>query len=125
MSDKVPYQEIAQDIGSASVGELAGTFHYHKQHKAQVYAILAIHPALSDTQRDLVIRQRGDHIISHIDSIDTTSIHVVTEKHTFTPQDFQQYKQQIQKALTGEPFVNQVYMDASDQNTVLLPSDSL
>lgn len=78
---------------------MAGTFHYYKDYKAEVYTILSIHPGITETQRQLVIDQRSDHIKSKLDSIDTSLLHVVTEKQIYTPSDFEQYKQQIQKAL--------------------------
>jgi len=98
------HQAIAQDIGSGTLWQLAGTFHYYKDNKAEVYTILAIHPWLTSTQRQVALDQRKHEIIQTLDSIDVNSLHIDVDGKKYKPKDFNRYKQQIKKTLQWESF---------------------
>ena len=105
METKSIHQAIAQDIGSGTLWQLAGTFHYYQNNKAEVYTILSIHPWLTHTQRQVALDQRQNEIIQTLDNIDIDSLHIDVNGKKYKPRHFKRYKQQIKKALQWESFL--------------------
>ncbi len=93
------HQAIAQDIGSGTLGQLAGVFHYYKENKKEVYTILSIHPCITPTQRQVAIEQRKEEIQQTINDIDIEFLHITVNDKQYSPTDFDHHKQILKKTL--------------------------
>lgn len=77
---------------------MAGTFAYYKN-AAHIYAIIATHPALTQTQRQTAVNNRKKEIIKTIDTVAWDTLHIQVEEKIYTPEDFLYYKKELQKIL--------------------------
>lgn len=103
MAETVTDREIAKNLGTCSLGELAWTFQCYRGKSPHIYTILACHPWLSEERRGIALDTRREEIKEKLSQVDRESLDIQIDrdgkKVSYSAEQFVQVRDRIAQQL--------------------------